>query len=250
MEIRQATADDGSAIRSVADRSLGTSYDFLGEATIDDAVEQWYDEDALEATLLDGDQVFLVAERDGEVVAFSQSAVLGGKDGIGEIRWLHVDPDHRGHGIGVDLLERTQEVLRARGIAVFRGVVLEGNEAGAEFYEGHGFERTHDRDVEIGDETYTELTFELGTPGADETGDTVQRREADDRLLYVFRDRGDRGSIGRFYPAYTDPDGEELYGWQCGACGSFDNAMDAMGRMECNDCNNVRKPTRWDAAYL
>jgi hypothetical protein len=30
----------------------------------------------------------------------------------------------------------------------------------------------------------------------------------------------------------------------------MDVAVDTMGRIECNDCGNVSKATRWDAAYM
>jgi primosomal protein N' len=36
----------------------------------------------------------------------------------------------------------------------------------------------------------------------------------------------------------------------CSNCESFDIAMDSMERLECNDCGNQKKPTRWDASYL
>lgn len=67
--------------------------------------------------------------------------------------------------------------------------------------------------------------------------------------LYVATDEGDRGSIAPFYVAYRDPDRERRYGWRCGNCGSFDTAMDTMGRIACGECGNRRKPTEWDAAH-
>jgi len=42
----------------------------------------------------------------------------------------------------------------------------------------------------------------------------------------------------------------DRYGYYCGNCDRLANAMDSMGRVECNECGNARKPTRWDAAYL
>ncbi|WP_245626069.1 DUF5816 domain-containing protein, partial [Haloparvum sedimenti] len=38
-------------------------------------------------------------------------------------------------------------------------------------------------------------------------------------------------------------------GFYCGNCGSLDTAMDTMGRIECNECGNIRKPEEWDAAH-
>jgi hypothetical protein len=71
------------------------------------------------------------------------------------------------------------------------------------------------------------------------TGDTV----------YVAEDEPERGSKGPFYVVYVTPDRETRWGYRCGNCDSLDTAMDTMGRIECNDCRNVRKPEEWDAAH-
>lgn len=250
MDIRQATTNDSEGIRRVARRSLTATYDFLDEETLERAIDQWYDEDALEEAIAEDSDVFIVGAIDDEVVAYSQSAIVGADEGVGEIRWLHVDPDHRGKGIGPELLERTREVLRSSGVDVIRGVVLAGNESGSDFYQYHGFDRAGDRKIQIGDETYTELAYETGTRRrSEDLREGVDRVDFDGEEVFVFRDEGDRGSKGMFFPAYRDRDRDELVGWVC-TCGSTDNAMDTMGRLECNACGNQRKPTRWDAAYL
>lgn len=72
---------------------------------------------------------------------------------------------------------------------------------------------------------------------------------ADGETVYVSTSEGARGSKGPFYVAYADADGERRYGWVCGNCDGLDTAMDPMGRVECTDCDNRRKPTEWDAAH-
>jgi len=67
--------------------------------------------------------------------------------------------------------------------------------------------------------------------------------------VYVDRSEGDRGSKGPFLVAYESTDGTDRYGWFCTNCESLDNAMDSMGRINCNVCGNFRKPTEWDAAH-
>jgi ribosomal protein S18 acetylase RimI-like enzyme len=250
MDVRQATTDDIAGIRTVAKRSLSASYPFLSEGSIAEAVEQWYADDPLTETLTESGDIFLVATVNHEVIAFSQSAVLGKSNSIGEIRWLHVDPDYRGRGVGETLYERTEEVLTGQGVERVRGVVLAGNRSGVEFYERHGLELVDEREVTVGGETEPELVFETSSNRVGDSFAEVERHDFEGETVYVFADRGEHGSKGDFRPGYTDPDGEEMFGWYCGACGSFDNAMDTMGRIECNACGNVRKPTRWDASYL
>lgn len=76
-----------------------------------------------------------------------------------------------------------------------------------------------------------------------------KRSGTDDKTLYVARDEGDRGSKAPFFVVYADTDRNRKYGWACGHCDSLDTAMDTMGRVVCNDCGNLRKPTEWDAAH-
>lgn len=77
--------------------------------------------------------------------------------------------------------------------------------------------------------------------------DTATTPDGD--TVYVAREEGDRGSKGPFFVVYCSPDRERKYGWFCSSCDSLDTAMDTMGRIECNGCGNVRKPTEWDAAH-
>ncbi len=249
MEIRQATTADSEHLRRVARRSLESSYGFIDDDHLETAIENWYGDEALSTTLTDTGDVLLVAEEKGQVLAFSQSAVLGETESVGEVRWLHVDPDNRDRGIGSELLDRTEEVLQNQGVDRVRGVVLEGNDDGVVFYEDRGFERVDERPVTVGDETHTELIYETG-PGTGRDPADYERVSVDGETVYAYLDEGDRGSGGPFHPAYRSRDRDELVAWYCGACGAVDNAMDPMGRLECNACGNVRKPTRWDAAYL
>lgn len=250
MDLRQATTDDVPGIRRVARRSLSATYDFLDEEVIERAIEQWYDDESFGESIAGEFDVFLVVTVDDEVVAYSQSSILGETDTTGEIRWLHVDPDHRGKGIASDLYDRTVEVLRRQGVERIRGVVLSGNEAGGRFYEDRGLELAAKRTVEIGGEQHEELVYRDDRHDAEGRTADTDRHEVDGVPVFVFRDEGDRGSNGLFHPAYRDTDGKELYTWYCANCGSFDTAVGSMGQIECTQCGNRRKPTRWDAAYL
>lgn len=250
MEIREATPDDSDAIRSIAHDSLRSTYtDFIDEATVDEAVNQWYDDEALTG-LFESEHAFLIlAVEDGDPVAFSQSELVGEGHAVGRILWLHVVPDARGHGIGVRLLVRTREELRSSGADEVRGLVLEDNEGGNRFYAEHGFDRVDTREVEIGNETFREAVYvEHDREGRDWRG--LEPVEADGETLYVSYAEMDRGSKAPFYSAYEGESGSTRYGWFCGNCDSLDNAMDTMGRVECNSCGNARKATRWDASYL
>jgi hypothetical protein len=70
-------------------------------------------------------------------------------------------------------------------------------------------------------------------------GTTLYREEPADR----------RGAKAPFYAVYSDPDGETRWGFYCGNCHTLDNAVDPMGRVQCNECSNRTKAEEWDAAH-
>jgi len=76
-----------------------------------------------------------------------------------------------------------------------------------------------------------------------------ERTTTGGEVVHVARSEAERGSKAPFLVAYTDPDGEERWGYFCTFCESSDTAMDTMGRIKCNRCANVKKPDEWDAAH-
>ncbi|MFB6165543.1 MAG: DUF5816 domain-containing protein [Haloarculaceae archaeon] len=76
-----------------------------------------------------------------------------------------------------------------------------------------------------------------------------ERTTDDGRTLYVATDEAERGSKGPFYVAYASRDREERWGFFCANCETFDNVVDAMGRIQCNVCSNLHKAEEWDAAH-
>lgn len=246
MEVREATRADGEEIRRVAAASLRETYaDPLGEEIVGHAADEWYAPDRLDARVAADDVAYLVAETDEGVVGFSESEL--DEDAAAAIQWLHVHPDARGQGIGVELLERTEAMLRERGANRVEGRVLAANDAGNEFYQDHGFSRSGDVELDVAGSTHTERRYvKLPTDGAELT----ERRETDDGSLWVAFDERERGSKAPFYTAYRDEARTEKHGFYCANCESANTAMNTMGRVTCNNCGNERRATRWDAAYL
>lgn len=72
---------------------------------------------------------------------------------------------------------------------------------------------------------------------------------SDGEQVYVSRKEGERGTEGPFFVVYVSDDADDRWGYYCGNCDTFDNAMDTMGRIACNQCGNIRKPDEWDAAH-
>ena len=72
---------------------------------------------------------------------------------------------------------------------------------------------------------------------------------AEGERVYTDRTMVERGAEGPFYVVFADADGASRWGFRCGNCESFDTAMDTMGRIQCTECGNIRKPDEWDAAH-
>lgn len=250
MEVRDAADDDAEGIRTVARASLDASYaDALGEDAVTGVLEKWYATDRL-ADRIDAKSVFyVVAESDGTVVGFAEVELDEPNESAAEIQWLHVHPDNRGEGVGVALLERAEERALERGANRVEGVVLAANDEGNEFYREHGYERVGTHTVEVGSESFDEHTYGKRRD-AEGPADFLEKHDVDGETVYVALDERERGSEAPFYVAYTDDERENTYGYYCSNCGSFDIVMDSMERVECADCENSRKPSRWDSAYL
>ena len=76
-----------------------------------------------------------------------------------------------------------------------------------------------------------------------------EREGPDGRTLYVATAETERGSKAPFAVVYADPERAERWGFFCTNCETFDNAVDAMGRIQCNVCSNLHKAEEWDAAH-
>ncbi len=71
----------------------------------------------------------------------------------------------------------------------------------------------------------------------------------DGETLYVDTNAAKRGQNGPFYIVYTDAAGKNNWGFYCHNCETTDNAVDSMGRIQCNECSNRTKAEEWDAAH-
>lgn len=240
MEIREATTNDGPAIRSIALWSLQTSY-WIDVQTIKSAVMQWYGIDSFVDRLEDDAELLLVVELDGQPVAFSDSVLV---DDRGDISWLHVAGNHRGEGIGRKLYEATREHLKANGAETIRGLVLGINTDGNRFYKHCGLKKVSERTVQVGDREFTENIY------LDEDREEPEPILVEGDELYIDRADSERGSKASFYVVYEDTDLETPYSYYCGNCESLIMSMDPAGQLLCEGCDNHVEPTRWDAAYV
>jgi GNAT superfamily N-acetyltransferase len=140
VRVRDAAAGDAERIAEVARLSWTDTYrDIFEPAFIEDFLARNYAVADLaagaERAAAADDRHFLVAERDGQVIAFAQYGV--GPRGP-ELFRIYADPAHYGTGAGHALLEELHRRLEGR-VSEYVLDVHSRNARGRAFYERHGF---------------------------------------------------------------------------------------------------------------
>jgi ribosomal protein S18 acetylase RimI-like enzyme len=120
---------------------------------VDDATT-WAARSALYAEVLaKPDTVLLLATVENVLVGYGLAHVMHAEatwaadtwvtgPRIGEIESLAVLPEHRGRGLGTELLDRLERELRDQGVTDLAIGVLPGNDGALRLYERRGYKRT------------------------------------------------------------------------------------------------------------
>ena len=138
--VRDARPDDAGAVARIARASWTETYrDIFDAAFIADFLAKAYREEDLarsaERSAADPDAHFLVAERDGTLVACAQFGV--GPRGP-ELFRIYADPAHFGTGAGTALLEELHRRIAGR-VDAYVLDVHSRNTRGRAFYDRQGF---------------------------------------------------------------------------------------------------------------
>jgi ribosomal protein S18 acetylase RimI-like enzyme len=141
LRIRDATVADSAAIARIGSTAFPATHEsILDERVVRAAVEQTYTQQAVEESIIackeDPDAHFLVAERDGEVVAYLQFDCA---DPEPELHRIYVEPALTGRGIGSQLVEALEQRLKPGSSYVV--LLSVANRGALRFYERHGFEQ-------------------------------------------------------------------------------------------------------------
>jgi amino-acid N-acetyltransferase len=115
--VRPARTSDVPPVKAIVDTYAGSGQRLLAKELV---------------TLYEDVQDFVVAELDGQVVGCGALHVLWAD--LGEVRTLAVHPDHRGHGVGADLLNAL--IVQARRLGLARLFALTFHTG---FFARHGF---------------------------------------------------------------------------------------------------------------
>lgn len=163
--IRRVEPDEVEAVQTLGRAAWHAAYDgILGPATVDRTIDGWWRVESLRGEAASDDRVFLVAERDGDLLGVVDAAPDPRSRGRWRVVRLYVHPDHWGEGLGTELLETLQRRLPERARRL-RLRVLAENGVGVGFYEEYGFERVESVVGETGGERHEEYVYELTLSG-------------------------------------------------------------------------------------
>ena len=284
MELREADSAGVGRLSELARSTMTAAY-ALSPQQLDAIAEERFEEEPLTDAIESEERVVLIAEN-GESEADDEPVIVGfvlgeHREEAGELRWLFVDPEHRGKGVGTELYEAGTEALTEDGAGRVTASVLEANTQGGTFFERVGLEEADQRQVEIGEQSFVEYVYAEPSaidgsdgetseasdePDSDVTdvtdadlpetemreGSTVARTD-DGTDTYLDREETESGTRAPFVVAYTDAEFTERYGYYCGNCGSLDTVLDESERIECTDCGNSHAPRSeeaYDGSYL
>ena len=154
--VREATVEDIPGIQRVARRGWRETYEFLSEGAVETILDDWYAADELESAITAPENVYLVAETD-DIGGYASAAPTANEEA--QLYAIYVDPDQWNDGLGTALLDGVRDRLGDRGSRRLRVEVLAENSVGVSFYESRGFERTSEREREVGSQTLVEYVY-------------------------------------------------------------------------------------------
>ncbi|GGB37434.1 acetyltransferase [Tistrella bauzanensis] len=140
--IRPATTDDLPAIIALlADDVLGRTREDASMPPADAYVR------AFDAMMADGNQIQVVADRDGVVVGTLQVTIIPGLSRMGQTRGqiegVRVAASERGAGLGEALIRWAIEACRTRGCALVQLTTDRSRTDAHRFYDRLGFTASH-----------------------------------------------------------------------------------------------------------
>jgi ribosomal protein S18 acetylase RimI-like enzyme len=172
--VRPAEPEDADRLRGIAESTMTADY-ALSPGEIETVLETEFDPEARRERLAEeGDEptTFVAVvedDADGETVVAGFAEVdTDADDGTesGAVRWLHVDPERRGLGVGTALFEHARNEFDG-GV---RALALADNTASGAFFERFDYGRVEERSVELGDVEVVEHVYAEGAQADDGNG--------------------------------------------------------------------------------
>ncbi|WP_052573725.1 GNAT family N-acetyltransferase [Haloferula sp. BvORR071] len=163
--IREATFQDATAIARIHVGTWRIAYagivsdDYLASLSVEKRIKSW------EERLTDGRTTILVAEKDGQVIAWASGGASRDADAgsDAEVYAIYVSPEHWACGVGSELMTRMEDSLPDRGSTTLW--VLQDNQRAIRFYHRIGYRPDGTRkEIRLGDADLCEVRFRKSAP--------------------------------------------------------------------------------------
>ena len=109
----------------------------------------------------DGDK-FFIAEHEGKIIG--SIAILGHSKSEAQLRWFLIEPQHRGSGLGKELLKRAMKFCEEKSYKNIWLLTTSDQEKAAAMYEKVGFKLIEEVPQTIWGRTLNERKYELRLP--------------------------------------------------------------------------------------
>jgi ribosomal protein S18 acetylase RimI-like enzyme len=157
--VRPGHVADVAGIQRVADEAWHAAYDdIIGPDAVDSVLDEWYEDDAIEAGLDHDEQDFFKAVRDEQVVGYAHAGPHPPRRSY-QLYRLYVAPDEWRNGIARQLLAEIEQALYDRDVHFYEAEVLAENDLAVSFYEATGFEQVDETSEDLGGVTVDEKIF-------------------------------------------------------------------------------------------
>ena len=117
------------------------------------------------ADMADPDQIFRLAEMDGQLVGYCKFGLKGSwpeharGERTMELKQLYTDPDRTGQGIGAALMDWAMAEAASRNADEMQLSVWSGNHGAQKFYARYGFAKVADITFLVGEQVDEEFLF-------------------------------------------------------------------------------------------
>lgn len=161
VSFRPARREDAVALSALSRQTFHETFvDGFGIPYPADDLETYFNDSFAPETLINrieaSECLFLVAEREGELLALCHAGPLGlphpeAKDTEMELRRLYVSKSAQGLGLGTHLMQAAMEWMQARTSGALWVGVWSGNLKAQNFYQAYGFVKVGEYDYPVGD---------------------------------------------------------------------------------------------------
>jgi len=167
-KIRKAATEDSALLTELAYTTFWDAFAHHPKNAPDDLayyMRQAFSEEQIKNELEDANNIFLIAEYEGETAGYAKLIKASAEDGITgenpiELSRLYSHQRFLGKGVGKQLMDECFSIAKANGCDVMWLGVWEYNPRAQKFYEKNGFHLVGKHTFQLGSDPQTDLLMQ------------------------------------------------------------------------------------------